>query len=73
MRGLGWPLSESGSTGGWFLFHTVNNQVVLGLITDLSYDNPHVSPFEEMQRTKLNPVLKDVLAGGKRVSNVAAY
>ena len=73
MHGLGWPLSESGSTGGWFLFHIVNNQVVLGLMTDLSYDNPHVSPFEEMQRTKLNPVLKDVLAGGKRVSNVAAY
>lgn len=68
MHGLGWPLSESGSTGGWFLYHIENNQVVLGLITDLSYSNPHVSPFEEMQRTKLNPVLKDVLEGGKRVS-----
>jgi electron-transferring-flavoprotein dehydrogenase len=68
MHGLGWPLSESGSTGGWFLYHIENNQVVLGLITDLSYDNPHVSPFEEMQRTKLNPVLKNVLTGGKRVS-----
>ncbi|MDX1451534.1 MAG: electron transfer flavoprotein-ubiquinone oxidoreductase [Oleiphilaceae bacterium] len=68
MHGLGWPLSESGSTGGWFLYHIENNQVVLGLITDLSYSNPHVSPFEEMQRTKLNPVLKDVLKGGKRVS-----
>ncbi len=68
MHGLGWPLSESGSTGGWFLYHIENNQVVLGLITDLSYSNPHVSPFEEMQRTKLNPVLNDVLKGGKRVS-----
>jgi len=68
MHGLGWPLSESGSTGGWFLYHIENNQVVLGLITDLSYSNPHVSPFEEMQRTKLNPVLKDILEGGKRVS-----
>jgi|TARA_R110002167_G_scaffold109392_1_gene279040 electron-transferring-flavoprotein dehydrogenase len=68
MHGLGWPLSESGSTGGWFLYHIENNQVVLGLITDLSYDNPHVSPFEEMQRAKLNPVLKNVLTGGKRVS-----
>ena len=68
MHGLGWPLSESSSTGGWFLYHIENNQVVLGLITDLSYSNPHLSPFEEMQRCKLNPVLKDVLEGGKRVS-----
>ncbi|MFT6029187.1 MAG: electron-transferring-flavoprotein dehydrogenase [Oleiphilaceae bacterium] len=68
MHGLGWPLSESSSTGGWFLYHIENNQVVLGLITDLSYSNPHLNPFEEMQRCKLNPVLKDVLEGGKRVS-----
>jgi len=68
MHGLGWPLSESGSSGGWFLYHIENNQVVLGLITDLSYSNPHLNPFEEMQRCKLNPVLKDILEGGKRVS-----
>ncbi len=68
MHGLGWPLSESGSTGGWFLYHTENNQVTLGLITDLSYSNPHVSPFEEMQRVKNHPVLRNILEGGKRVS-----
>ncbi|KEQ11529.1 electron transfer flavoprotein-ubiquinone oxidoreductase [Endozoicomonas numazuensis] len=64
----GWPLNESGSTGGGFLYHIENNQVVLGLITDLSYSNPHVSPFEEFQRYKQSPTIKQYLEGGKRVS-----
>lgn len=64
----GWPLSETGSTGGGFLYHLENNQVALGLITDLSYSNPHLSPFEEFQRFKTHPVIKQYLAGGKRVS-----
>lgn len=64
----GWPLAESGSTGGGFLYHLENNQVVLGLITDLSYSNPHLSPFEEFQRFKKSPVIKQYLEGGKRVS-----
>ena len=67
MHGLGWPLSESSSTGGWFLYHIENNQVVVGLITDLAYSNPHVYPFEEFQRLKHHPVIKDILEGGKRV------
>jgi electron-transferring-flavoprotein dehydrogenase len=58
IHGAGWPLTESGSTGGFFLYHTENNQVVVGLITDLSYSNPHVSPFDEFQRMKHHPVLK---------------
>ncbi|WP_426417760.1 electron transfer flavoprotein-ubiquinone oxidoreductase [Aestuariirhabdus sp. LZHN29] len=64
----GWPLDESGSKGGGFLYHTENNQVVLGLITDLCYSNPHLSPFDEMQRFKQNPVIKQYLEGGKRIS-----
>ncbi|MDX1694098.1 MAG: electron transfer flavoprotein-ubiquinone oxidoreductase [Ketobacteraceae bacterium] len=68
MHGLGWPLTESKSTGGWFLYHAENNQVVVGLITDLNYSNPHVSPFEEFQRVKTHPTLKHYLEGGKRVS-----
>lgn len=64
----GWPLSETGSTGGGFLYHLENNQVALGLITDLSYSNPHLSPFEEFQRFKTHPVIKQYLEGGKRVS-----
>ena len=64
----GWPLSESGSTGGSFLYHAENNQVYVGLITDLGYSNTNVSPFEEFQRLKLHPETKKYLEGGKRVS-----
>ena len=64
----GWPLNESGSTGGGFLYHLENNQVALGLIADLSYSNPYMSPFEEFQRYKQNPVIKQYIEGGKRVA-----
>jgi electron-transferring-flavoprotein dehydrogenase len=64
----GWPLGESGSTGGSFLYHLENGQVYVGLITDLSYSNPHLSPFEEFQRLKTHPEVKKHLEGGKRVS-----
>ncbi len=68
VHGAGWPLNESDSSGGFFLYHAENNQVVCGLITDLSYSNPHVSPFDEFQRLKHHPVLAKHLTGGKRVS-----
>lgn len=68
VHGLGWPLSESSSSGGAFLYHAENNQVYLGLITDLNYSNPHVSPFEELQRWKLHPETKPFLEGGTRIS-----
>ena len=68
LHGAGWPLSESDSSGGFFLYHAEGNQVVVGLITDLSYSNPHVSPFDEFQRMKHHPVIKQYLEGGKRVS-----
>lgn len=68
MHTAGWPLTDSGSAGGSFLYHIENNQVSLGLITDLGYSNPHVSPFEEFQRYKQHPVVKKFLEGGKRLS-----
>ncbi|SKA07278.1 electron-transferring-flavoprotein dehydrogenase [Oceanospirillum multiglobuliferum] len=68
VHGSGWPLSENGASGGFFLYHAENNQVVVGLITDLNYSNPHLSPFDEFQRMKHHPVLKQYLEGGKRVS-----
>ncbi|QJD58356.1 electron transfer flavoprotein-ubiquinone oxidoreductase [Pseudomonas sp. gcc21] len=66
----GWPMDIVGSenTGGSFLYHIENNQVVVGLIIDLSYSNPHLSPFDEFQRYKHHPVVKQYLEGGKRVS-----
>lgn len=68
VHSAGWPLTESGSPGGGFLYHLENNQVALGLITDLSYSNPYVSPFDEMQRWKTNPEISKFLEGGKRIS-----
>ncbi len=66
----GWPLDVYGNqnTGGSFLYHIENNQVVVGLIVDLSYSNPHLSPFDEFQRYKHHPVIRKHLEGGKRVS-----
>ena len=67
-HGLGWPLSENGATGGGFLYHAENNQVYLGLITDLNYANPHLSPFEEFQRWKHHPTVSKLLEGGTRIT-----
>lgn len=68
VHGLGWPLKESGSSGGAFLYHADNNQVYIGLITDLNYSNPHVSPYEEFQRWKHHPETLKYLEGGSRLS-----
>ena len=68
VHGLGWPLSESGSSGGAFLYHADSNQVYVGLITDLNYSNPHVSPYEEFQRWKHHPETLKYLEGGTRLS-----
>ncbi|MBX9732132.1 MAG: electron transfer flavoprotein-ubiquinone oxidoreductase, partial [Sphingomonas sp.] len=51
-----------------FLYHQANGQVALGLVTWLSYSNPHLSPFQEMQRWKTHPSIAAILKGGKRVS-----
>jgi electron-transferring-flavoprotein dehydrogenase len=66
----GWPMDIVGTenTGGSFLYHLENNQVVVGLIIDLSYSNPHLSPFDEFQRYKHHPVVAQYLEGGKRVA-----
>lgn len=66
----GWPLETfgNGNTGGSFLYHIEGNQVVVGLIIDLSYSNPHLSPFDEFQRYKHHPVVRKYLEGGKRVA-----
>ncbi len=68
VHSTGWPLNESGSTGGGFLYHLENNQIYVGLITDLSYSNPHVNPFEEFQRFKTHPEIRQYLEGARRVS-----
>lgn len=62
----GWPLTNT--NGGGFLYHAENNQVFVGLIVDLNYDNPYLSPFDEFQRMKHHPVYAKYLVNGKRVS-----
>jgi electron-transferring-flavoprotein dehydrogenase len=64
----GWPLSERDAWGGGFLYHQANGQVALGFVTALDYANPYVSPFEEFQRWKHHPAIRDMLEGGRRVA-----
>ncbi len=62
----GWPLDKH-TEGGGFLYHAENNQVYLGLIIALDYSNPYLAPFEEFQRWKLHPKIRQYLEGGKRI------
>ena len=68
VHSAGWPLDESKSLGGGFLYHLEDNQVAVGLITNLSYSNPHVSPYDEFQRYKHHPEIKQHLEGGERLT-----
>lgn len=61
---LGWPLNAS-TGGGGFIYHQAPNQVAVGFVVHLDYKNPHLSPFDEFQRFKTHPYVRDLLAGGK--------
>ena len=64
---FGWPLG--GATGGGsFLYHLEDNQVAVGFVVHLNYKNPYLSPFEEFQRFKTHPAVRDTFEGGKRLS-----
>lgn len=67
VHSAGWPF-DNDTTGGGYLYHAENNQVFVGLIIDLNYSNPHLSPFDEFQRLKHHPKFAQYLEGGKRVS-----
>jgi electron-transferring-flavoprotein dehydrogenase len=64
---LGWPL-DGATDGGGFLYHAADSRVYVGLIVALSYRNPHLDPFAEFQRWKQHPCVREVLAGGQRIS-----
>lgn len=68
LHGSGYPLNDTGTNGGWWLYFAENNQVSFGLVVDLSYSNPYLSPFDELQRLKLHPLIRPILEGGKRLS-----
>ena len=63
----GWPLSETASQGGSFMYHFGDNLVAIGLVVHLSYENPYLSPFDEFQRFKTHPHVAKYLKGGKRL------
>ena len=67
VHSLGWPMDAS-TYGGGFLYHLEGNKVTLGFITGLEYSNPWLSPFEEMQRWKTHPAIRQYLEGGNRIS-----
>ncbi|WP_042050564.1 electron transfer flavoprotein-ubiquinone oxidoreductase [Aeromonas dhakensis] len=71
LHGSGWPLSEGKedkSQGGFYLYHLEQDQVAVGLIVDLNYRNPWLSPFDEFQRLKHHPLIAAALLGGERIS-----
>jgi len=63
----GWPLDAS-TYGGSFLYHLENNQVAVGYVVGLAYENPYLSPYEEFQRYKTHSAIHPFFAGGKRIS-----
>ena len=63
----GWPM-DNDTYGGGFLYHMEDNLVSVGFVVGLGYENPHLSPYEEMQRFKTHPKIREFLEGGKRVS-----
>lgn len=64
---IGWPVCNN-TYGGTFLYHLENNQVAVGFVIGLDYKNPWLSPFEEFQRFKTHPAVREVFAGGRRIS-----
>ena len=64
---VGWPMDRR-TYGGSFLYHLEDNQVSIGFVIGLDYENPHLSPFEEFQRFKLHPAIRRFLEGGRRVA-----
>ena len=63
----GWPL-DADTYGGSFLYHLENNQVAVGYVVGLAYENPYLSPFDEFQRYKTHPSIRGFFEGGKRLA-----
>ena len=64
---VGWPLDPS-TYGGSFLYHLEDNQVAVGFVIGLGYENPHLSPFDEFQRFKTHPDIRSTFEGGRRIA-----
>ena len=64
---MGWPLGKNAG-GGSFIYHAENNQVFIGFVVHLNYENPYLYPYAEFQRFKHHPMVAELLEGGKRVA-----
>ncbi len=64
---VGWPLDQATYGGSW-LYHLADNQVSVGFVVGLDYQNPYLSPFEEFQRFKTHPAIRPIFAGGRRIA-----
>ncbi len=64
---VGWPM-DARTYGGSFLYHLEGNQVAVGFVIALDYENPHLSPFDEMQRFKTHPAIRPTFEGGRRIA-----
>ena len=64
---MGWPLGKNAG-GGSFIYHAENNQVFIGFVVHLNYQNPYLHPYMEFQRFKHHPLVANLLEGGKRVA-----
>jgi len=64
---MGWPLGGNAG-GGSFIYHFENNQILIGFVVHLNYENPHLFPYMEFQRFKHHPMVAELLEGGKRVA-----
>ena len=67
VHSAGWPL-ESDTYGGSFLYHLEDNQVAVGFVVGLDYQNPYLSPYEEFQRFKIHPKVQPYFEGGRRIA-----
>jgi electron-transferring-flavoprotein dehydrogenase len=63
---LGWPLDRR-TYGGSFIYHLEGNQVAIGFVVGLDYQNPYLAPFEELQRFKTHPAIRGTFEGGRRI------
>ncbi len=66
VHSVGWPMDRQ-TYGGSFLYHLEDNQVAVGFVIGLDYQNPYISPFEEFQRFKAHPSVRETFEGGRRI------
>ena len=64
---MGWPLGRKAG-GGSFIYHIENNQIYIGFVVHLNYENPYLSPYMEFQEFKTHPKIRELLEGGKRIA-----